>query len=142
MDINYFENEFYKIKISENINNSQYYFYEEDNNIYIKRIDLNTGWSNNLNLIVRYKILNSENILNIGSSIENIKKIDIIYLEKNNSNIIHYKIKYCSMIRGRKPKTDNQRNFVKDKQTINHVATQQHHKRKETNPDIIYEWDM
>lgn len=90
MDINYFENEFYKIKISENINNSQYYFYEEDNNIYIKRIDSNTGWSNNLNLIVKYKILNSENILNIGSSIENIKKIDIIYLEKNNSNIIHY----------------------------------------------------
>jgi hypothetical protein len=96
-DINYFESEYYKIQLYENIYKDKFFIYLEYNNnninIIVDRIDidpLNGGWGQNLKLIVRDKILHKDELIVIGSSNHNTK----MYLYKDNvnkkSNVNHY----------------------------------------------------
>jgi len=88
MNINYYESEFYKILLYNNKFKDKFIFNVSDNKITIKRIDARIGWGQNLEIIIRYKILNIENIINIGNSEENIKIVE--FDKKENDLIYHY----------------------------------------------------
>ena len=77
LDINYYESEFYKITLFENKFLDKFYIYYDDDKIIIQRIDQNIGWGQYLKLIFRDKLLASQNIINVGSSEENIKIINL-----------------------------------------------------------------
>ena len=93
LDFNYFESEYYKITLYNNIYSDKFYIYYDDVNIIIQRIDKNTGWGQELKLIIRNKILNNELSFTVGNSINNIKKIEINSLLNKyffNKTVINY----------------------------------------------------
>jgi hypothetical protein len=85
LDINYYESEFYKITLFENKFSDKFYICYDDDKIIVQRIDKNEGWGQNLRLIFRDKVLASQNIINVGSSEENIKIINLndIFIDTN-----------------------------------------------------------
>jgi len=87
LEYNYYESEYFKINVYKNIFNDKFYIYINDNNIYIERTDKNTGWGQDLKLIIWNKINQKKDIVEVGSSEENIK---IIYYENVFLNKIHY----------------------------------------------------
>ena len=93
LDFNYFESEYYKIILNNNIYSDKFYIYYDNINIIIQRIDKNTGWGQELKLIIRNKILNNEILFTIGNSINNIKTIEINSLLNKyffNKSIVNY----------------------------------------------------
>jgi hypothetical protein len=96
LDFNYFESEYYKIKI---LNDYKFYIYLEDNFIIIQRIDLYHGWDKNIELIIFNKITRISNIINLEKSNKNILKIEFIEdfpNEKIHYETNEYKIFYIS----------------------------------------------
>ncbi len=90
MNNNYYEDEYYKIKVynskfKDTFNISIDYNLE---NVVIIRKDSNGGWGQDLKLMIINKVFNNDLILNVGSSDENIKKvflkIDIGNIENHN----------------------------------------------------------
>jgi hypothetical protein len=77
-DLNYYESELYKILLYKNKYKDKFYITIENDKIYIQRKDDSIGWGQNLELIVRDKIKNTDEIITVGSSEENIKTIDFI----------------------------------------------------------------
>jgi hypothetical protein len=88
LDINYFESESYRIKLYKNFVSDNFYIYINNSKITIQRIDNSEGWGQDLNIIIRDKILSKNEIINIGPSETNIKEIDFILNE--NPEILHY----------------------------------------------------
>ena len=82
-NINYYENEYYKIKIKENKFKDIFNISLELNVLKIKRLDANIGWGQDLKLIIYDKLYNKKEILAVGSSNENIKIIDFLYDNKH-----------------------------------------------------------
>ena len=82
-NINYYENEYYKIKIKENKFKDIFNISLELNVLKIKRLDANIGWGQNLKLIIYDKLYNKKEILAVGSSNENIKSINFLYDNKS-----------------------------------------------------------
>lgn len=109
-DINYYESELYKITLYNNKFKDKFYIYMEQLNTYIdqlnihvQRIDSNSGWGQNLQLNIFDKLLNKNNIITIGDSLDNIKtyivKRDQKLYENINKNYYEnndYKIFYIS----------------------------------------------
>ena len=102
-EINYYESEYYKIQLYNNKFKDKFFLYLdiEKNEIYIKRIDTNDniGWGQDLNLIVRNKIEHKNEIINVGTSKTNIKKVSFNIIKSNNLNHYendNYKIFYIS----------------------------------------------
>ena len=99
MNINYYESEFYKILLYNNKLKDKFILDISDNKIIVKRVDSRIGWGQNLEIIIRYKILGIDTIINIGKSEENIKIVD--FDKKENDLVYHfenelYKIFYIS----------------------------------------------
>jgi hypothetical protein len=92
LDYNYFESEYYKIILYKNIYNDKFYIYIDDDIIYIERNDIKIGWGQNLKIIIWNKILQKERIIEIGSSLENIKTIFLNDIFIKNIKKIHYEI--------------------------------------------------
>jgi hypothetical protein len=92
LEYNYYESEYCKLKIYKNDYNDIFYIYIEENKIYIQRIDKKTGWGQILKLVLFHKIIQKEEIIEVGSSEENIKIIS--FNENINSSLskqpIHY----------------------------------------------------
>ena len=92
LEYNYYESEYCKLKIYKNDYNDIFYIYIEENKIYIQRIDKKTGWGQILKLVLFHKIIQKEEIIEAGSSEENIKIIS--FNENINSSLskkpIHY----------------------------------------------------
>jgi len=95
-EINYYESEYFKIQLYNNKFKDKFFLYLniDSKEIYIKRIDVvdNIGWGQDLNLIVRNKIDHKDEIINIGNSKTNIKKV-YFNIEMNsliNNNLNHY----------------------------------------------------
>lgn len=78
-DTNYYESEFYKILLYKNIYADKFLIDIIDNTIIIERVDVQTGWGQDLNLIIFNKLNRKEEIINIGSSLEYIKIVDFNY---------------------------------------------------------------
>jgi len=94
-EINYYESEYYKIQLYNNKFKDNFFLYLDIDNkeIYIKRIDVvdNIGWGQDLNLIVRNKIKHEDEIINVGQSKTNIKKVYFNAINLNNlNNLNHY----------------------------------------------------
>lgn len=85
LDFNYFESEYYKIKI---LNDYKFYIYIENDFIILQRIDLDNGWDKNIELIIFNKITRITNIFKLEKSDENIIKIKFIPDFSNEQ--IHY----------------------------------------------------
>jgi hypothetical protein len=70
---NYYESDFYKITIIDNIYNDTFLinFYDDNNTIYIKRIDNNEGWGQYLKVNIFDKNKNYNYNIYIGNSINN-----------------------------------------------------------------------
>ena len=85
LNFNYFESEYYKIKIS---NDYKFYIYVENNIINIQRIDSDSGWEKDLELNIFNKIKRISNNINIGNSNKNIVNIKLnqYYIDEK----IHY----------------------------------------------------
>jgi len=93
LDYNYFESEYYKITLYKNIYKDKFYIYINENTIFIERVDEKIGWDQKLKIILWNKIMQKEKIIEIGSSLENIKTIFFNDMDiKNIKNIkkIHY----------------------------------------------------
>lgn len=88
--INYYENEYFKIKIKENKFKDIFNIFLNSNVLKIKRLDANIGWGQDLKLIVHNKLNNKKDILIVGSSKENIKSIDFLYDNKNFKGTKYY----------------------------------------------------
>lgn len=105
-EINYYESEYYKIQLYNNKFKDTFFLYLniDSKEIYIQRIDTvdDIGWGQNLNLIVRNKIEHKDDIINVGMSKTNIKKVYFNIINYNNSNNFNhyendkYKIFYIS----------------------------------------------
>ena len=96
LDFNYFESEYYKIKI---LNDYKFYIYLEDSFIIIQRIDLDNGWDKSIELIIFNKITRITNIFKLEKSDENIVKIKFtedFFNEKIHYETDEYKIFYIS----------------------------------------------
>ena len=91
-NINYFENEYFKIKIYNSKYNDKFSINYSNNIITITRIDNSNGWGQNLQLIFREKLLYQDKIINIGSSKDNIKTLiyDYDYSLIDNLPKFHY----------------------------------------------------
>jgi len=91
-EINYYESEYYKIQLYNNKYKDKFFLHlnSENKEIYIKRIDTidDIGWGQDLNLIIRNKIEHTNEIINVGSSKNNIKKI--YFNSKNFNEYNHY----------------------------------------------------
>ena len=103
MDYNYFESEYYKITLYKNIYKDKFYIYINENIIFIERVDEKIGWGQKLKIILWNKIMQKEKIIEIGSSLENIKTIFFNDMDINNIKKIHYendkyKIFYISFL--------------------------------------------
>lgn len=87
--LNYYEDEYYKVKVYnskfKDIFNITIDYNSE--NIIIVRKDSNSGWGQNLNLIIRNKVFHNDLILNVGSSDENAKRV---FLKINIGNLDTY----------------------------------------------------
>lgn len=92
MSINYFESEYIKILLFNNKFKDKFLINVIDNKISIERIDSRIGWGQNLDIIVRDKILGINNIINIGNSDENIKTIE--YIIKDHNLTYHYETEF------------------------------------------------
>ena len=79
LDFNYFESEYYKITLYNNIYSDKFYIYYDDVNIIIQRIDKNTGWGELLKINIYNKNQNKNYIIYIGDSLINeiYKKVDL-----------------------------------------------------------------
>ena len=89
IETNYYESEYYKIKINENNYNDKFIItFDNISKVTIKRLDKNIGWGQDLKLLFRNKILSEERIINVGNSEENTKviNIEIGKLENNEKN--------------------------------------------------------
>jgi len=101
-DINYFEDEYFKILVQKNNFNYKFNINIDDNLLKIKRIDHNNGWGKNVILIIRDKTRGKNKNLDIGISIQSIKIIDFIIdttidiLEKNYYEDDIFKLFYIS----------------------------------------------
>lgn len=99
-DINYFENEYFKITIYNNKFKDLFNINILDDFIFIKRVDDNIGWGQDLKLQILNKVDQKKEILTIGPSEDNIKKIGfnsiIINTEKYHYENSNYKIFYIS----------------------------------------------
>lgn len=99
MNSNYFESEFYRILLYNNKFKDKFNIDLNENNIIIQRIDSKIGWGQNLDIIVRDKIIGKDNIINVGNSDNNIK---IVEFNKKEHNLTYhyendlYKIFYIS----------------------------------------------
>jgi hypothetical protein len=82
-DTNYYESEFYKILLYKNVYADKFLIDIIDNTIIIERVDVQTGWGQDLNLIIFNKLNREEEIINIGSSLEYIKTFDFNYNTEN-----------------------------------------------------------
>lgn len=89
LDINYFESEFYQIKLYKNKYSDNFYIYIIDSIINIQRIDSDEGWGQDLDIIIKNKISLKSDIINVGSSENNIKKIDFIH-NISKKDYVHY----------------------------------------------------
>ena len=76
LDLNYFEDERFKILLYENIHFDTFYIYYEDSKIIIQRFDKELGWGQNLKISIFDKILNINDVIIVGSSSENIRTIE------------------------------------------------------------------
>jgi len=90
LDYNYFESEYYKITLYKNIYEDKFYLYIDKNEIFIERIDKKIGWGQNLKIILWNKITQKEKIIEIGSSLENIKTMFFNDMDTKNIKKIHY----------------------------------------------------
>lgn len=107
-EINYYESEYYKIQLHNNKFKDLFFIWLDINKkeISITRIDVidNIGWGQDLNIIIRNKIDHVNDIVNVGTSKTNYKKIyyNKINIEKIDINKINhfendiYKIFYIS----------------------------------------------
>ena len=89
---NYYEDEYYKIKIY-NTKFKDIFLIKIDyisEKIIIIRKDSDGGWGQNLNISIRNKVIHNDLILNIGSSKENIKEVFFKINIENNNNYNHY----------------------------------------------------
>lgn len=103
LDYNYYESEYYRLTLYKNDFNDKFYIYIDDNKIFIERVDKKNGWGQNLKIILWNKNLQKEDIINVGSSIENIKTIVFNDFDKKNNKKNHYennnyKIFYVSQL--------------------------------------------
>ena len=89
LDINYFESEFYQIKLYKNKYSDNFYIYIIDSIINIQRIDNDEGWGQDLDIIIKNKISLKSDIINVGSSENNIKKINFIH-NISKKDYLHY----------------------------------------------------
>jgi len=102
VETDYYESEYYKIKLHENNYRDKFIISFDDNSkISIKRIDKSIGWGQNLKLLFINKILLNETIIEVGNSEENIKTVNIetIKIEENQKNHFEnedFKIFYIS----------------------------------------------
>ena len=90
LEYNYYESEYYKLTIYKNNFTDKFYIYINDNKLYVERVDIKTGWGQDLKLIVWNKINQIENIVSIGSSEKNIVIIPFEKLNQQNNVNIHY----------------------------------------------------
>jgi hypothetical protein len=101
LDFNYFETEYYRIKVNNNIFDNKFFLYQKDNYIIIQHVNKNSGWKQNLELLFFNKIDRSENIIEIGSSEKNIISIELFIgfsEEKIHCETEDYKLFYISEI--------------------------------------------
>jgi hypothetical protein len=91
-NINYYEDEYYKIKVYNSKFKDLFDISIDYNleNVIVIRKDSNGGWGQNLNLIIRNKVFHDDLILNVGSSEENIKKVFLKINIGNIDNHNHY----------------------------------------------------
>jgi hypothetical protein len=99
-EVNYYESEYYKILLHNNKLNERFYITMNKKKIIIERIDSNSGWNHNLEILVRDKNNSLDQIIKVGSSDINVKYIDF---ENNQTIKNHYenklfKIFYISKI--------------------------------------------
>jgi len=92
--MNYFESEYYKITVAKNPYNDKFILSLNNtlDQIVIKRNIETLGWGQDLKLLFRNKILQKEELLTIGNSVDNSKTYKIpehLLLIPHNSNI-HY----------------------------------------------------
>lgn len=102
-EINYFESELFKILLYNNKFKDKFNINLENNKITIQRIDDNIGWGQDLQIIIRDKILHTDEIIKVGNSNENIKQINFDVKKSNKSGVNHfennsYKIFYISKL--------------------------------------------
>lgn len=90
LEYNYYESEYYKINIEKNLFNDKFYIYIDNNEINIERIDERTGWGQILKLILWNKIYQKEEIIEVGTSNENIKVVLFNNIDENNIIKLHY----------------------------------------------------
>ena len=101
-DINYFENEYFKILLQKNNFNYKFNINLDNNLLTIKRVDHNNGWQKNVVLIIRDKTKKKNKNLDIGTSSQSIKIIDFVIdenlyiLEKNHYEDDTFKLFYIS----------------------------------------------
>ena len=98
-NVNYFENEYYKIKIYNNLFEDKFKINIKNDKIYIERIDIKTGWGQDLNLLFFDKTENKESIINVGYSDFNKKKIKFLVNQHQITNHFEnnkFKIYYIS----------------------------------------------
>jgi len=100
LDFNYFENEFYKIKVYNSKYNDKFFIKLDSNKIIIQREDAKIGWGQKLQISIHDKLLQKTEIIDIGDSTENIKIIsfDNVYFDQNIFINKKYKIFYISEI--------------------------------------------
>jgi hypothetical protein len=99
LDFNYFETEYYKITIHNNKFEDKFYLYQKDNYIIVQRVDKNSGWKHNLELVFFNKINRTEDIITIGKSNKNIINIELILTipkDKIHYETDDYKLFYIS----------------------------------------------
>jgi hypothetical protein len=87
MKPNYYESEYYRILLFNNKFNDKFKFNIENNKIIVQRIDTRIGWGQNLEIIVKDKIMGKNFIYTIGNSEENIKEF---IFDKKEEYIIHH----------------------------------------------------
>jgi hypothetical protein len=90
LDYNYYESEYYKITLYKNNFNDTFYIYLYNSKIFIERVDKKIGWGQDLKIILWNKIFQKEEIIDVGSSTENIKTIFFNEFDGQNIEKIHY----------------------------------------------------
>ena len=97
ISINVFENEKYRITKIKDDHNDKFEILEENDILYIKRVDKNEGWGANLKLNFFDKVDNIEYIKEIGNSSKNNKKIELDKkISKNHYENNFYKLYFIS----------------------------------------------
>lgn len=93
LDFNYYENEFYKIKVYNSKYNDTFYIKLDLNKIIIQREDAKIGWGQKLQISIYDKLLQKTEIIDIGESNENLK---IISFDNKYPDVDTNKIFYIS----------------------------------------------